>query len=53
LAITSAHGGLIDIKDGAVYVTVSWNHQHDSWKMSLTTGGCLRPRTATSGSGWP
>ncbi|MEU4570150.1 right-handed parallel beta-helix repeat-containing protein [Micromonospora sp. NPDC023956] len=33
------YDGLIDIKDGARYVTVSWNHLHDSWKTGLTAGG--------------
>jgi pectate lyase len=33
------YDGLVDIKDGAQYVTVSWNYMHDSWKMTLTAGG--------------
>ncbi|MGS2648916.1 pectate lyase family protein [Streptosporangium sp. LJ11] len=33
------YDGLIDVKDGAAYVTISWNYLHDSWKMTLTAGG--------------
>ncbi|MDT0301343.1 pectate lyase family protein [Streptomonospora wellingtoniae] len=30
------YDGLIDIKNGSQYITVSWNHLHDSWKTMLT-----------------
>lgn len=30
------YDGLIDIKNGSEYITVSWNHLHDSWKTMLT-----------------
>ena len=30
------YDGLVDIKRGAKYVTVSWNYLHDSWKTMLT-----------------
>lgn len=33
------YDGLVDIKDGAKYITVSWNYFHDSWKTMLTGGG--------------
>ncbi|WP_202919527.1 pectate lyase family protein [Saccharothrix deserti] len=33
------YDGLVDIKDGAKYITVSWNYLHDSWKTMLTGGG--------------
>jgi pectate lyase len=29
------YDGLIDAKDGAEYITYSWNHLHDHWKVSL------------------
>ncbi|MBP1914247.1 pectate lyase [Lederbergia galactosidilyticus] len=29
------YDGLIDVKKDAAYITVSWNHIHDSWKTSL------------------
>lgn len=30
------YDGLIDVKGGSQYITVSWNHLHDSWKTMLT-----------------
>ncbi|MCH7231173.1 polysaccharide lyase family 1 protein [Glycomyces sp. L485] len=30
------YDGLIDIKGGSEYITISWNHLHDAWKTMLT-----------------